>query len=711
MPAADPAPDDLRAHLDDEQWEVASAIEGPVRVLAGAGTGKTRAVTYRIAHAVRRGAHDPRRTLALTFTARAAGELRDRLARLGVEGVAARTFHAAALRQLRYFWPRVGPGDPPELLASKSRMIAEAATRCRVSTDPAVVRDLAAEIEWAKVSEVAPSAYVTAAAERSTAIEVADIAAVYAAYQELAAARAVMDFEDVLLTMVGLLEQRSDIAAEVRSAYRWFTVDEYQDVSPLQQHLLDLWVGDRDEVCVVGDAAQTIYTFAGATPRFLLDFGQRHTDAQTLHLVRSYRSTPQIVAAANAALSHTTAPQQVSGAWRVTLQSSRPTGPAPRVRSYDDESAEAAGVARRIRELVRSGVPAREIGVLFRIHALSPAYEAALDEAGIPYSVRGSDRFFERAEVREAITRLRGAAKAAEVDADPAAPDPGALSAAEQAAAVLSQMGWTPVAPTGLGAVREKWESLAAVVSLAAAAPSLAALVAELDRRAQFEHPPTSDAVTLSSLHAAKGLEWEAVFLVGLAEGTLPIALASTPERIEEERRLFYVGITRARTHLEMSWARSRFGRAGRTRSRFIDELRTGDDSAIDLDAASAQAGERSGARSRSGRRAGPALAKCRGCGKGLATGAERARGRCRTCPGTPDEHLLDALKAWRLAEAQRLGVPAYVIFTDATLEAIAEVRPQSDDALLAIPGIGAAKLAKHGESVVALIRGAEPAH
>lgn len=680
----------LDGALDDEQRQVAYALDGPVRVLAGAGTGKTRAVTYRIAHGVRTGRYDARRTLALTFTARAAGELRDRLGRLGVEGVSARTFHSAALRQLTYFWPRLSRGDLPTLMSSKSKAVAEAAARCRISVDPAVVRDLAAEIEWAKVSEISPEGYPRAAAARITALDAAEVGRVYATYQELMTARGAMDFEDVLLVTVGVMQSRSDIAAEIRSAYRWFTVDEYQDVSPLQQHLLDLWLDDRDDICVVGDAAQTIYTFAGATPAYLLDFTTRFPDATRIELVRSYRSTPQVIASANAALAAAAPPHDSTSTWRVTLRSQRPAGPVPRTRSFDDESAEARGVARRIGELVRSGVQLREIAVLFRVHAVSPMFEAALDDAGIAYTMRGSERFFERPEVREAITRLRGAAKASGADA----------SAAEQVSGVLAHMGWTPAAPAGLGAVRERWESLAALLALAEDYQTLPDLIAELDRRAQVEHAPTNNAVTLATLHAAKGLEWDAVFLVGLTEGLMPIAQANTPERVEEERRLFYVGMTRARTYLELSWARTRTGRGGRSRSRFLDDIRRQADDPED--AASPPSGTRIGRR-RTAR--GRSLATCRVCGKGLVTGPERVRGRCRNCPASIDEDLMEALRGWRLAESRERKVPAYVIFTDATLEAIAEQRPESDDALLQVPGIGTEKLSRYGAAVLSIVR------
>lgn len=731
MPVPDRAgPEDAESvldGLDPEQRAVATAVHGPVVVLAGAGTGKTRAVTHRIAYAARTGAHDPRRTLAVTFTARAAGEMRDRLRQLGVAGVQARTFHAAALRQLRYFWPRAVGGTVPDLMPSKARVVAEAASRCRLPTDPATVRDLAAEVEWAKVTMTAPDDYVARATQAGREppgdVAAAEVARVYAAYEDAKSARDLHDFEDVLLLMVGLLESRPDIADEVRAAYRWFTVDEYQDVSPLQQRLLELWLGERDDLCVVGDASQTIYTFTGATPRYLLDFSRAHPAATEVRLVRSYRSTPQVVSWANRLLATA---RGDAARLRLELVAQRPTGPEPTVTDHDDEPAEAADVARRIRALVDAGVPPREIAVLYRVNAQSEAYEEALAELGIPVVLRGGERFFERPEVREAVTRMRGAARAATTDAvtDAGADggsggaDPADASAAgalpDQVRAVLSAMGWTPTAPRGSGATRERWESLSALVTLAedlAAAGTvrgLADLVAELERRAELQHAPVADGVTLASLHAAKGLEWDAVFLVGLVDGTLPIVHADTPERVEEERRLLYVGMTRAREHLALSWARSRQpgGRGTRSRSRFLDDLLG---PAARTTTGGSRGGVRRGARGARGERQRRGPARCRVCGKALVTAPERTLGRCHGCPSTLDEALLERMRDWRRAEARRRGVPAYVVFTDATLTAVAEQSPSDETALGGISGLGPAKLARYGACLLALVRDEDP--
>ncbi|HSN07318.1 MAG TPA: ATP-dependent DNA helicase UvrD2 [Candidatus Angelobacter sp.] len=689
------------AALDPEQREVALALSGPVVVLAGAGTGKTRAITHRIAYAALTGQHDPRRTLAVTFTARAAGEMRQRLAELGVDGVQARTFHSAALRQLRYFWPRVVGGQVPEILPSKARVVGPVLRRAGFA-DPSLARDVAAEIEWAKSSQLVAADYVAAAtaARRDPpgSLTLANVAELYAAYDERKTAEGLIDFEDVLLLTVGMLDTRPDVADEVRGAYRSFTVDEYQDVNPLQQRLLDLWLGERDDLCVVGDASQTIYTFTGATSSYLVDFRTRYPHATEVRLVRSYRSTPQVVAFANRVLASARGPE---ARLRLELRATRADGPEPRVSAFDDEPAEAAAVARAVGTLIAAGTPAREIAVLYRINAQSEVVEEALGEAGIPYVLRGESAFFERAEVREAVTRIRGAARGGEPGGD----------LGTDVRSVLSSMSWSSEPPSGTGAVRDRWENLLRLVTLADdlasanPAATLGDLVADLDVRAATQSAPAADGVTLATVHAAKGLEWDAVFVVGLAAGTFPIQYADSPSRLEEERRLFYVACTRARSHLALSWARSRTGRGRRDRSPFLDAAAGPDPSAGEPGGVVRGGGSRS--RSSSGRRRGPAT--CRVCGAALVTGAESARGRCRGCPSSYDEALLARLAAWRTEEAGRRSVPAFVVLTDATLERIATELPADQAALVAIPGIGARKLQAYAEPLLALVRGEQP--
>jgi len=684
-------PDELLDALDPEQREAARAVSGPVCILAGAGTGKTRTVTHRAAYAVASGAVPPGALLAVTFTARAAGEMRTRLRGLGVGGVQARTFHSAAMRQLGYFWPKVVGGAPPTLLTNKFGLVANAAARARLRPGTSEVRDLLSELEWASCTLVGPDDYPAAAARagRVPPFDAPVVAQVYSAYRDLKQAQGVADFDDLLLLTAAVLEEHPDVAQEFRSRYRSFVVDEYQDVTPLQQRLLDAWVGGRSDLCVVGDVNQTIYSFTGATPDYLVGFRARYPDAVEVRLVRDYRSTPQVVGLANAVIAKAT-----SRYARLELLAQRPAGPAPAMTEHPDEPAEAAAVAARCRALVDAGTPPSQIAVLYRVNAQSAAYEAALGDLGVPYLVRGGERFFDRAEVREATLLLRGAARAADTDA----PDGLADAVADVLRGGLGWQGEAP--PAGAGASRERWESLAALHRLAAdlaatdAGAGLRELVAELEERATAQHAPTVEGVTLASLHAAKGLEWDAVFLVGLVDGTLPLVHADTPAQVEEERRLLYVGITRAREHLSLSWAlaRSPGGRASRRPSRFLDGL---------LGGATARPG--SGAAARPARRA-ASSATCRVCGAGLVAAVDRKLGRCAGCPSDRDEVLFDALRDWRAGRAKELGQPAYCVFTDATLAAIAEQKPTTVAALVAIPGIGQAKLDKFGEDVLGLV-------
>src|SRR3954468_7988204 len=295
-------PDALLGALDPEQREVAEALRGPVRVLAGAGTGKTRAITHRIAYGVATGVYNPAEVLAVTFTSRAAGEMRGRLGGLGAAGVQARTFHSAALRQARFFWPKVYGGELPELTESKLGMLGNAARRTQVPTDQATLRDLAGEVEWSKVSNVRPDDYPRIAEARGRTVAGLDpdtVARVFATYEEVKRGQGRMDMEDVLLCAAALLVEDERVAAQVRRQYKWFVVDEFQDVSPIQAALLDLWLGGRDDLCVVGDPAQTIYSFAGANASYLRDFPRRYARTTSIELVRNYRSTPQVVAVAN----------------------------------------------------------------------------------------------------------------------------------------------------------------------------------------------------------------------------------------------------------------------------------------------------------------------------------------------------------------------------------------------------------------------------
>lgn len=691
--------DPLTAALDEEQREAVLAPRGPVCVLAGAGTGKTRTITHRIAQLVAGGHVAAGQVLAVTFTQRAAGEMRARLRALdatagtGVGAVQALTFHAAARRQLRYFWPRVVGDTGWQLLDSKYAVVARAASRSRINASTDDIRDLAGEIEWAKASLVGPEEYPAAVAAegRDTPLDAARVATVYAAYEALKARDddvTLLDFDDLLLHTAAAIENDAAVADEFRDRYRCFVVDEYQDVTPLQQRVLTAWLGDRDDLTVVGDANQTIYSFTGATPRFLLDFSRRYPDASVVRLERDYRSTPQVVSLANQVIA--AARGRVAGS-KLHLLGQRPPGPAPAFREHPDEPAEAAAVSAEIARLIESGTPASEIAVLYRVNAQSEIYEEALTEAGIAYRVRGGEGFFTRQEIKQALLALQ---RAAERGAEGPLP--------EVVRAVLEPLGLTAEEPDGTRA-RERWEALSALAELVdvevAQRPQLdlPGLLTELRLRADARHPPVVQGVTLASLHAAKGLEWDAVFLVGLADGTLPIshALSHGPESeaVEEERRLLYVGITRARVHLSLSWALSRTpgGRQSRKPSRFLNGIAPQ---------------TRADAMPTKARRTRGAATWCRICNRELSTPAAVMLRRCETCAGDVDEDLLLRLKSWRTDVAKEQKVPAYVVFTDNTLIAIAELRPGDEEALIAIPGIGARKLEQYGSDVLSLVRG-----
>ena len=683
--------------LDDEQREAVLAARGPLCVLAGAGTGKTRTITHRIAHLVADGHVAAGQVLAVTFTSRAAGEMRSRLRAMdttpgaSVAAVQALTFHAAARRQLQYFWPRVVGSTGWELLDRKFAVVAQAANRARLQVSTDDVRDLAGEIEWAKASLITPEGYVTAvtAISRDIPLDAEKIAAIYAGYETLKAnrdGRTLLDFDDLLLHTAAAIENDVAVASEFRDRYRCFVVDEYQDVTPLQQRVLDAWLGDRDDLTVVGDANQTIYSFTGATPRYLLDFSRRFPESTVVRLERDYRSTPQVVSLANRVI--TAARGRMAGS-KLHLIGQRPPGPEPKFTEHPDEAAEATAVARTIKKLIDSGTAASEIAVLYRINAQSEVYEEALTAAGIPFQVRGGEGFFSRQEIRQSLVALQ---RAADRGIEGELPS--------MVRELLEPLGLTAEAPTGAKA-RERWEALTSLAELVddevAARPELElpALVAELKLRADARHPPVVQGVTLASLHAAKGLEWDAVYLVGLADNTLPIshALAHGPdsEAVEEERRLLYVGITRARMYLELSWAlaRNAGGRQSRRPSRFLNGIAPQTQSQPEPNKPRRQRG---------------ATPRCRVCNTVLTAAPAIMLRRCETCSVDIDDELLAQLKEWRLRISKELSVPAYVVFTDNTLIAIAESLPGDDAALVAIPGIGARKLEQFGADVLALV-------
>ena len=678
------AAEKLLEALDPDQRMVAQYAAGPMAVLAGAGTGKTRAITYRIAYGVARGIYEPANVLAVTFTKRAAVEMRERLAALGVPGVQARTFHSAALRQLQFFWPSAIGGSMPPLIEHKASLISSAAARLGIRADKALVRDLAAEVEWAKVSMLDADAYADAvrANTRTTPgdLSVDDVLSVMDAYQIAKEERGVLDFEDVLVLTAGILQDYPAIAKRIRDQYRYFVVDEYQDVSALQQHLLNLWLGGRHDICVVGDVAQTIYSFAGASPRYLQDFAEAHKGARLVELVRDYRSTPQIVSAANALMKgqHSSV---LKGA--VKLVSQREDGVPVSYRSFDDDTDEARSIAEDIRSLHEAGAAYSSIAILYRTNGQSESFEAQLAEAGIPFIVHSGMRFFEREEVRRAMYLLK---KQATILRNEGKDESDLVQLVEDLVGIA---GWSAKAPSGQGALRERWDNLNAIVEMARQRrdASFVAFVADLAEREISQAAPATQGVTLSTLHAAKGLEWDNVFVAGVSEGLIPISLAQGEDAIEEEKRLLYVGMTRARDRLCVSYSRSRHGGNGKRKaSRFLKDLWPRDDKN----------------RTRVGR--GGALEG--GSSKKSAARAARADFEENNSPEVIE--LFERLRAWRKAEAEARLIPAFAVLTDKTLRDVAIAQPKTLVQLRVIKGIGEVKIDYFGPQILAIIRGEE---
>lgn len=564
---------DAREGLDEQQQEAVSILRGPLCVLAGAGTGKTRVITHRIAHGVATGAYSPERVMAVTFTTKAAGEMRGRLRALGVERVAARTFHATALAQLNFFWPQLAGDSAPTIVDNKVRLLAQAADGLGIRTSTVLLRDVASRIERRKVTMTSIDQDAAANPDGLTGMDAGALVELQRAYERLKDERRQLDFEDVLLACAGMLESEPRVSAQVREQYRHLTVDEYQDVSPVQARLLELWLGDRRDLCVVGDPSQTIYSFAGADPRYLLRFSDDHPDARVVRLDHNYRSEQAILDVANALM------RDRPGA--LQLRSPRRAGRRPSVTSYPDDAAEAAGVAEAIAARIDAGISPADIAVLYRANAQSAPVITALAERGIAATVLGGKRFFDLPEVRQALLALRGAS---------VAPYRGTLRDAVRD--VLRSLGLSDDPPPAGGALRDAWEARAAVLRLVDTVPegtTLRAFTDELQARAKAQHEPALGTVTLATLHAAKGLEWDEVFLIGMAEGLLPISYATTFEQVDEERRLAYVGITRAARALRMSWAEA--GARPRQRSRFLQEIGT---DTVDAGGGSSRGGGRS---------------------------------------------------------------------------------------------------------------------
>jgi DNA helicase-2/ATP-dependent DNA helicase PcrA len=666
--------DRLLEDLNAAQREAVLATSGPVAILAGAGTGKTRVISRRTAYAIATDVVPPDQVLVVTFTDKAAGEMVERLRSLGLGGVIARTFHAHALSQLRFFWPSRHDGAPlPELLDTKLPILIRIARQLPGNYRYTAVRDLATEIEWAKSRGIQPGGYEQAIGSREPPIPADLMRRVFADYERAKTRAGRIDFDDLLAGTIELLETDAEAAEVIRARKSWFSVDEYQDTNPHQQRLLELWAGESRDVCVVGDEDQTIYTFTGASSAYLTGFADRHPGARVIALTENYRSTPEILGLANRLLA---ADGRVKA-----LTATRPSGPPPSIERYQDGDVELAATMRRIKALVAGLGPDRidpaEIAILVRMNAQLAPIEEALTRAGIAYQVRGL-RFYDRPEVVAAV----GAIKRLASDAT------GRPLAAAIRALFRSELGHeadagaTPSAARGDEA-RERAAALETVLAIvdevvrADPGASVTAVRGELERRAAHERNGSADGVNLLTYHRAKGLEWDAVFLPMLEDGTLPIRQAFDDEAaLAEERRLLYVGITRARRQLHLSWADRRETRgreSRRQRSRFLAGL--------------GQTTPR-----------GP-LRHADGLGGPISVPRRRR-------PAGEDP-LIDALRAWRTERATQEQMPAYVVASDALLEAIAEGRPSTLVALERVKGIGPAKLDKYGPDIVAIVASA----
>ena len=525
--------DQILASLDEEQRKVALATRGPVCVIAGAGTGKTRAITHRIAYASAIGVMDPQRVLAITFTARAAGEMRSRLRQLGYPGVNARTIHSAALKQLLYFWPTVFGGQSPELITSKTPFINSAVERTGIKlpvNNREALRDIATEIEWAKVNQIAPEDFLASQRKVRSRVNAEEIAKIYSAYESLKKQERSLDFEDLLLITTAMIENEPQVRERIHEQYRYFTIDEYQDISPLQQRLIDAWLGNRNEICVVGDPAQTIYSFAGASPTYLLGFTNRFPEAEVIRLTTGYRSTPEILFTANALVR--------SARIGYELSPVNEHGSRPELTQYNTEGQEAIGVTNMITELISNGESAANIAVLARTNSQLASFERAFKSAALPYQIRTNERFFDRPEIREFIRDVRQASVIPNPDIDWLEELRG-----------IAQPYLKGDAMDGIGALIHLARELDGDDRFQPKA--LRNFLQEIEDRAAQNNPPQMPVTTLATMHAAKGLEWERVFIVGLSEGLLPYP--NTPE--DEELRLFYVAITRAQAHLHLSYS------------------------------------------------------------------------------------------------------------------------------------------------------------
>lgn len=649
--------------LDDEQLQVAEHTAGALVVIATAGSGKTTAITERIARIVQSGKKPAQEGLALTFTNKAANELKHRLALRSVTSLTTGTFHAIALRQLSYFWPQVFGGSIWPI-GSRSALLATLTSHL----SPLQRRFVETEIDWLKSSGLDAATY--SKLTRGGEVQEAEIAEIFGRYQDLTHTRRVLDFDDILQLTIGLLSNNPEILKEVRKRYTWFNVDEFQDVTPVQNALLRLWVGERTDICVVGDPAQTIYSFAGARVDFLNDFWI--DNATRLELSHTYRCPAAISALASSLMTSTNTP--------IHMRSESQQSGSVHTVTCENEIEEAEVVATEIKGLLQRGTRPQDIAVLLRLSSMSQAFETTFEKYQIPYSMKGTKPFFDRPEIQEILFTLRKEFEASSIDVSSSIRE------------VATRQGWSPTETAASESGQQIWESITGLLNLAESLGSKATLGEFFHHVAMLSQQnlsPEQSVVTISTLHSAKGLEWSHVFIPGLVEGVLPYS----NEHVEEERRLLFVGITRSKDALYLIVPRHRFGKDC-IPSRFLGEMKQANFEEPKLKKVREQSKEEQT----------KTALRCRVCGKGLTSAYENALQRCRLCESDVDQRILDDLLAWRSAFAEQTNQIDWLVVTDATLHALSEIRPQSKDALSHIQGLSEANIAAFGDVILEII-------
>lgn len=649
--------------LDEEQLRVANHTDGALVVIASAGSGKTTAISHRIANVIQKGVKAAEQGLALTFTNKAALELKHRLQLLSINSLASGTFHAIALRQLSYFWPQVF-GGAIWPIQSRATLLSSLTSKHSVAER----RYIETEIDWLKSSGLDAVSYTKL--QRVGEVSPNDVAEIYSRYQDLSHSRRVIDFDDVLQLTIGMLSNHPEILKDVRKRYTWFTVDEFQDVTPIQNALLRLWVGERNDICVVGDPAQTIYSFAGARAEFLKDFWI--TDAAELQLTRTYRCPQEVTRVAESLMAKSSTP--------VKMESVNQTPGSLTTLRVANEYEEASLIASKIKELLDMGIEPQQIAILIRLSSMSQLFESALEAEGIPFRMKGMRPFFERSEIKEVLLALRQNYEAT------------TRNIQQLIIETVTKRGWSTEVPSSSESGRQVWESITGLLNLSDQLGddvTLGEFFHHIGLLAQQNLAPTESLVTISTLHSAKGLEWDYVFIPSVVEGVLPYA----NEVQEEERRLLFVGVTRSKHSVTLCVPKERFGNEVRP-SRFLQEMKQELPKTMNQKVSSVV--ETRDVEKR--------VIHCRVCHKGLSTATENTLRRCESCHAQVDEKLLEKLILWRRDFASATGQLDWLIVSDVTLQAVSELKPTTLEELQQIHGFNGANLDAFGEDLLQLI-------